>query len=195
MNSQADESAQLPIHINGLTACKDFIKLFSFHVLHQLHCCAIYSLTQLLSLVGAEEHAELLGLLSLDGTSSVDVEVVPGLVEVGVKIGLEGSAGDAEVGAEDLGGEGSAPGLGEGEDTGWLAVDEFALGVFIALGALDGVVLDDRSDEDVVGVGSESSWDDSLILVLVLARLPGLVWGTSLVELDGGVLIRLGGVG
>ena len=148
------------------------------------------SLAELDALVGEEESGESTGLVGDDGTSAVDVEVVPGLLEVGVEVGLGGRTGDLGVGSEDLGGEGTGTGLGEGEDTGGLAVDETTLGILIALLALDGVGGDDGSHEDVIGISRVSGGDDALIGAIGVG-LPRLVGGAGLVELDGGLVLRL----
>jgi len=89
------------------------------------HICLFYSetgLTERHSLVRGEESHELRGLGDLDGTGFVDIEVSPGLGEIGVHVGLEGITGETLMGSEDfLGGESSTLFI-KGEYTSRLAV-------------------------------------------------------------------------
>merc|ERR1711998_491326 len=138
-------------------------------------------LTELLPLVGEEESGEGTSLSGLDGTGLHNIEVAPGLVEVGVEVRGEGITGEASVGAEDLGHEGLSGGLVEGEDTGGLAVDERAILKLIAVSALLSVVGDDGSHEDVISVTGEVGGDDTGVLTLmrIFVRHPGLESGAG----------------
>merc|ERR1719424_1268791 len=119
-------------------------------------------------LVGAEESHELWHLDDLDASTLVDIEVSPGLGEVGVKVSLLGSSGESLMGFENLGSSSSGGGFGHDEVTRW--------GTVIVL-LLVGISLLHGSHEDVIGVLSESGVDFSLIGTIDLTVH---VWGEDL---------------
>ena len=119
-------------------------------------------------LVGGEESHELWHLDDLDASTLVDIEVSPGLWEVGLEVGLLGGTGESLMGLEDLGGGSSGGTLGHDEDTGW--------GSVVSL-LLVGVGLDHGSHEDIIGIGIESWGDVSLIGTIDLTVH---VWGEDL---------------
>ena len=125
----------------------------------------------------------------LDVSNSVDIEVAPGLGEVGIKVGGESFTGESLVGSEDLGRGGSGGGLAHPEVSAWDAV----LSILIAGLLLEGVVLDHGSHEDVVGVGGESWGGDSLVSGSE-ASVGEVGWVES-IELDLNVLLIGVGVG
>jgi hypothetical protein len=131
-------------------------------------------------LVGCEESHELWHLDDLDISTLVYVEVGPGLVEVGIEIGSEGSAGETLMGVEDLLGSGEGGGLGHPEFSGWLTTDLGSIIEGLGVGSLlNGVLLDHGSHEDVVRISREVRGNNSLVLAVggtVLNGLPGVVW-------------------
>ena len=146
-------------------------------------------------LVGAEESHELWHLDDLDASTLVDIEVSPGLWEVGGEVGLLGGTGESLMGLENLGGSSSSGTLGHDESTRW--------GTILVL-LLVGVGLDHGSHEDIVSVLSESWGDVSLVGAIDLTVH---VWGEDLagvviivtVASEGNVLgigvgVRLGGL-
>ena len=153
-------------------------------------------LTEGEGLVGGDESHELRHLDDLDVADAINIEVVPGLQEVGVKVGLESGAGKALVGSEDLGGSSAGTSLVHPELAGGLAVDLLAIGILVAGALLDGVVRNHRSHEDVIGVSGEVGGDGSLVAnaVDVLVLVEGGVPLVGLHEfLIGRVRVRLGG--
>ena len=108
-------------------------------------------------LVRAEESHELWHLDDLNLSSPVNVEVSPGLGEVGVEVVLEISSGLALMGLEDLSRGSSGGGFVEPEVSGWGSV-------LVLL--LESVLLDHGSHEDVVRIGGESGWGDSIVSAL-----------------------------
>ena len=111
-------------------------------------------LTKLHVLVGSEESHELWHLDDLNLSSSVDIEVSEGLVEVGIEVLLEGGSSESLMGGEDLGGGGLGGVVVHPENTVWLSTEGLTL---------DGVLLDHGSHEDIIGVGGESSGGDSSV--------------------------------
>ena len=105
-------------------------------------------------LVRAKESHQLSGSVNSDRSGSVDVEVAPCLIEVGVEVGLDSGGLHLLVGGEDLGGGSSGSWLIHNENTGW---DSFLIG------DLNGVGVKHGSHEEIVGISSESSWDDSIV--------------------------------
>ena len=88
-------------------------------------------------MVGAEESHQLWHLDDLNESGLVNIEVSPGLGEVGVEVGLEGSTAESLMGAENFGGSGSHSGLVHDEFAAWNWVLVFTGAVLV-----DGVVLD-----------------------------------------------------
>merc|ERR1719424_335136 len=119
-------------------------------------------------LVGAEESHELWHLDDLDASTLVDIEVSPGLGEVGVKVSLLGSSGESLMGFENLGRSSSGGGLGHDEVTRW--------GSIIVL-LLVSISLLHRSHEDVIGILRESGVWLSLVRAI---NLTVLAWGEDL---------------
>ena len=141
-------------------------------------------LTELHSLVGGEESHEQRSLDDLDDANSVDIEVTPGLVEVGVHVLGKSLTGELLVGSEDLLSGGSGTSLVEPELARGLAV----LTIGIAGLLLDGVVGDHGSHEDIIIVGGESSWDHSS--VGLGTESSGIIWDEEVsTELDVGFVI------
>ena len=116
-------------------------------------------------LVRAEESHELRHLDDFNLTGSVDVEVAPGLGEVSIKVTLQGSTGQVLVGLEDF---------ASGSSGIRLSHHERSIGGTILVLMLDSVLLDHASHEDVVGVGRESTWGNSLVSALALHGV--LMW-------------------
>jgi len=143
-------------------------------------------LTERHSLVGSEESHDLGGLDGLNRAGSVDVEVAPGLIEVGSEVRLESITLETLMGGEDLSSESLGGGLIEGEGAGGLA----DLGVLITGLTLLGVDGENGSHEEVIGAGGESSGKGSFVAIDLLARLPRLI---DTVEVD--ILLVLGGLG
>ena len=68
-------------------------------------------------LVGSDESHELWHLDDLDATTLVDIEVSPGLGEVGTEVSLLGGTGESLMGLENLGCSSSGGGFGHNEST------------------------------------------------------------------------------
>jgi len=133
---------------------------FSYWV-DELHVSTIlWWVHELEVLIRGKESNELWHLDNLDLANLVDVEMSPGLVEVGGKVLVELVTGESLMGGEDLlsGSEGSC--LGHPEFSSW-GTSSVGVGLW-GLG-LDGVVLDHGSHEDIVGIGSESWGGNSLV--------------------------------
>ena len=77
-------------------------------------------LSELHVLVGAEESHELWHLDNLNETSLVDIEMSPGLGEVGGEVVIEHLAGETLVGSENLSGGSHGGGLVHPEFSAWL---------------------------------------------------------------------------
>ena len=92
-------------------------------------------------LVGGEESKELRHLDGFERTGLVDIEMSPGLGEVGTEIGIEVSSADLLVGAEDFLSAGS--------------------GLVFGNGTSGGVVGEDGSHEKIIIISGESIgvWD------------------------------------
>jgi hypothetical protein len=108
-------------------------------------------------LVRGEESHEHWHLDDLNDSGSIDIKMSPGLVEVGLKISLEGSTLEFFMGGKDL--------LGSSSGGGWVHEELAGWETFLGL-ELEGEVKDHGSHEDVVVVGGESSWDNSGVLLL-----------------------------
>ena len=119
-------------------------------------------------LVGGEESHELWHLDDLNASTLVDIEVSPGLWEVGGEVLLLGGTGKSRMGLKNLRGGGSGSTLGHDESTRW--------GTVLVL-LLVGVGLDHGSHEDVIVVLGESWGNDSLVGTIDLTVH---VWGEDL---------------
>ena len=157
------------------------------------------------ALVGAEESHEHWGLDDLDGTVTVDVEVGPGLVEVGIHVLGGGSSLETLVGSKNFLSSVLHVLLAHHEGASWLSTDLGAIIELLDWGSLLVSVLGDHgSHENVVGVGGEVWGDNSLILTIgssILNGLPGIVGWVLLddlvgngIELDG-ALVWWSGIG
>ena len=147
-------------------------------------------------LVGAQESHELWHLDGLDLAGSVHVEVSPGSWEVGLEVVGSSGTGESLVGVEDLAGGGSGGTLVHPEGSVWRA---------ILVLALESVLLDHGSHEDVIRVGGESGSGDSLVSTSTeltslgdVEELSGVVNFVITLDLDlllvGGAVIIRGGV-
>jgi hypothetical protein len=119
-------------------------------------------------LVGGEESHELWHLDDFDASTLVDIEVSPGLGEVGTEVSLLGSSGESLMGLEDFGSSSSGGGLGHDEVTRWGTILVLLL---VGIGLLHG------SHEDVIGILRESGVWVSLVRAIDLTVL---VWGEDL---------------
>jgi len=128
-------------------------------------------LTERHSLVRGEESHEKRSLEGLNGAGSVDVEVGPGLIEVGSEVRLESITAETLVGGEDLTSEALGGGLIEGEGASGLA----DLGIIIASLTFLGIVGENGSHEKIIRASLESSGESSFVAIDLLARLPRLV--------------------
>jgi hypothetical protein len=117
-------------------------------------------------LVGGEESKELWHLDGFETTGLVDIEMSPGLGEVGTKIGIEIGTADFLVGAEDFL---SASG-----------------GLIFINGTTGGVVGEDGSHEKIIIISGESlgiwDWDENVLFIFFV--IGGV--GGGVIELDVG---------
>merc|ERR1719240_2417872 len=107
------------------------LSLFDLVLVLDLDCSA--GLTERHVLVGAEESHELWHLDDLNESSLVDIEVSPGLGEVGVDVVVEHLAGETLVGGEDLLGGSEGRGLVHPELSTWLTTGLKSVGVLTTL--------------------------------------------------------------
>ena len=103
-------------------------------------------------LIGSEESDELWHLDDLDVSGSVDIEMSPGLGEVGGEVRGEFFTADFLMGAENLGGSGLGGEFVNPESTGWETI--------LILG-FESVAVDHGSHEDIIGISRESLWGSS----------------------------------
>ena len=137
-----------------------------------MHIDASYSSLEGHVLIRGEESHELWHLDDLNISTLVDVEVSPGLIEVGVEVRGEGWSGETLMGVEDLLGGGEGGALGHPEFSGWLTTDLGAIIESLGVGSLlNSVLLDHGSHEDVIGISGESGWNDSLVSKKSILRL------------------------
>ena len=108
-------------------------------------------------MVGSEESHQHWHLDDLNDSGSIDIEMSPGLVEVGLKISLEGGTSESLMGGKDL--------LRGSSGGGWVHEELAGWETFLGL-ELEGEVKDHGSHEDVVVVRGESGWDNSGVLLL-----------------------------
>ena len=80
------------------------------------------------------------------------IEMSPSLGEVGGEVSISGGTGESFMSGEDFGGGGLGLSIGHGEDT--------IAGSVLVL-SFGGVGADHGSDEEIIGIGGESFWDDS----------------------------------
>merc|ERR1711935_222957 len=86
----------------------------------------------------------------------------PGLGEVGIEVSSESGTAESFMGAEDLWGS-SGHGCCVHNELVWSALNWVVfLNIFSAV-LFDGVVLDHGSHEDVIIIGGEIGWGDSLV--------------------------------
>ena len=111
-----------------------------------------FSLSEGHVLVRAEESHELWGSYNSDFTGFVNIEMSPSLGEVGGEVSISGGTGESFMSGEDFGGGGLGLSIGHGEDT--------IAGSVLVL-SFGGVGADHGSDEEIIGIGGESFWDDS----------------------------------
>lgn len=150
-----------------------------------LSCSA--GLTEGHVLVRAEESHELWHLDNLNEAGLVDVEVTPGLGEVGGDVVLELLAGETLVGGENLLGGGHGRGLVHPELSGWFTTGLESIVVLDDLGSLlKSVLLDHGSHEDVIGISGESGWGGSLVVggFVVEWSVVSWDWVNLLIELS-----------
>ena len=134
--------------------------LFS-HWVDELHVSTIsWWVHELEVLIRGKESNELWHLDNLDLSNLVNVEMSPGLVEVGGEVFVELATGESLMGGEDLLSSSEGSSLGHPEFSSW-GTSSVGVGLW-GLG-LDGVVLDHGSHEDIVGISSESWGGNSLV--------------------------------
>jgi len=158
-------------------------------------------LTKLHALVGAEESHEHWRLDDFNSTITVDIEVAPGFIEIGVHVFSKGWTTETLVGSKNLLSGVLHTCLAHHEGTGWLTTD---LGSIIELlnwsSLLESVFGDHGSHEDVIRVRREVWSNDSLVLTIggtILDGFPGIVdwvFFDYLFSCDAnvGLLVRLG---
>jgi len=157
--------------------------LFDLVLVQDLECSA--GLTERHVLVGAEESHHLWHLDDLNESSLVDIEVTPGLGEVGVDVVIEHLAGETLMGGENLLGGGEGRGLVHPELSTWLTTSLKAVGVLNNLGSLlESVLLDHRSHEDIIGVSGESGWGDSLVVGGLMVEWGVVLWNWVIVLVE-----------
>jgi len=128
-------------------------------------------------LVRAEESHELWHLDNLDETGLVDIEVTPGLGEVGGDVVLELLAGETFMGGKDFLGGRHGGGLVHPELSGWLTTGLESIVVLNDFGSLlKSVLLDHGSHEDVIGVSGESGWGGSLVVGGLMVEWSVVFW-------------------
>ena len=157
------------------------LSLFDLVLVLNRECSA--GLTERHVLVGAEESHHLWHLDDLNESSLVDIEVTPGLGEVGGDVVIEHLARETLVGGENLLGGGEGRGLVHPELSTWLTTSLETVGVLNNLSSLlESVLLDHGSHEDIIGISGESGWGNSLVVgglmvewSVVLGRWIGLL--------------------
>jgi hypothetical protein len=120
----------------------------------------LWWLDELEVLIRCKESNEHWHLDHLDFANLVDIEMSPGLGEIGVEVFLELITLQSLVGGEDLLSGGVGSGLGHPEFSGW-GTSGVSGGLWGLL--LDGVAGDHGSHEDIIIVGGESWGDNSLV--------------------------------
>merc|ERR1712196_63082 len=100
-------------------------------------------------------------------TILVDIEVIPGSLEVGTEVVREGGSLEALMGLEDLRGSSLGGGLSHTENT---------VGGSVLVLVLNSVGHDHRLHEEIVGTSGEVLWWDSLVFLIEWtgANLSGL---------------------
>ena len=144
------------------------------------------------SLVGAKESHELRCLDGFDGTNSVDIEVTPSFVEVGIEISAKCFTFHLLVGFKNLGASSSSSRFVQEELTVWLAFT-----IIIACLTFKGVGAENRSHEEIITTGLEMSWDNSFVSTIEgLTLIENSVEITSFsINLSESGFIRISAVG
>ena len=129
-------------------------------------------------MVRGQESHELRGLNYLNSSITVDIEVAPGLVEVGIHVLRETLTLKSLVGSENLLGGSECILLAQPEGASWLTTNLASIIELLNWSSLlEGVCLNHGSHEDVVGVRGEVWSDDSLVFAIngtVFNGLPGV---------------------
>merc|ERR1719240_1374734 len=104
-------------------------------------------------------------------------------LEVGLHVVVKELSSESLMGGEDLSGSGSGSSLVHPELSGWLTTGLESIVSLVDLGSLlKGVLLDNGSHEDIVGIGGESWGGDSLVVGGLVVEW-GVVLGGSIIGL------------